>query len=271
MSKRISRTVGRRSAHTGTFAVVHHVEQHPAIRLLGGVTRLRAELATITVLAITWWLLDAHVAAGMGAWLILAGFFVLVAAWPRTRRLVTRRVRCVVTRHQLRASLVGSGVMTHEGRLPRLLWARPTPVGEQVWLWMRPGLSGRHLERITDELASGCWAREVRVHVHPRWTVLVRVETVRHDPLHGDSGIDSDLMAGRQYSRAADVIPLPDRATVAPRDSDTGTGGDTAAPTPTTASRPRSTSRTRARNPESAPVAEPEVTGRSGEDVTDYV
>lgn len=271
MSKRTKRTIGRQSAHTGTFEVIHHIEQHPVLRLLGGIARLRAELTTFVVLMISWYLIDRYLAAGLGAWLILGGLFLAAMAWPRSRRFVTRRVWCVLTRHGIRRCLVGRRVMTYEDRLPRLLWSRPTPVGEQVWIWMRPGLAGCHLERITDELASACWAREARVHINPKRTVLVRVEIVRHDPLHAATGIGSDLVAGLHHERAADVIPLPDRATVTPRQSDTGIGGDTASPTPSTVPRQRSTTRTRARSPEPAEPAEPEVRGRSGEDVTDYV
>ena len=159
MSKR-SKTVGRQSAQTGTFEIVHRVEQHWVLRLLGGIIRLRAELTTVAVLTMLWHTLDAHVWPGTGAWLILAGLTLVVLAYPRTRRMLTRRVWAVLTRHRLRACLVACRVMTHDGRLPRILWSRPSPVGERIWLWLRPGLCATHVERSPTSWPPGVWAKK---------------------------------------------------------------------------------------------------------------
>lgn len=284
-----TRTVGRQSAQTGTYHVIQHVEQHWAIKLLGGLVRLRAELTTLVVGLIVWRMLDvyvwqdSYVWPAQGAWLLLAGLALALLVIPHTRRYVRSRVWCVLDRHRLRTCLLECGVLTYSGRLPVLLWARPTNVGEQVWLWLRPGLCGEDLERNTPKISTACLAREVRIHVHQRWTVLARVDIVRHDPL-ATAGVQSDLTADLPEERpGGQVIPLPDRTTVRPAQSpehtaapgDTGTAGSTTASThpSTEVPRPRGTSRTRTRSADTAATAAdpPVSTGVSGEDVTDYV
>ena len=49
------------------------------------------------------------------------------------------------------------------GRLPFLLWARPSPVGEHVLVWLPAGMAVKDLERVTGELAAACWATDARI------------------------------------------------------------------------------------------------------------
>ena len=78
--------------------------------------------------------------------------------------------------------LVQSRVMTHEGLLPLFMWTRPTPVGERLWLWLRPGLPGRDIDAVTDRIAAACWAASARVKVSPKRAAVVSVEVIRRDP-----------------------------------------------------------------------------------------
>jgi hypothetical protein len=73
---------------------------------------------------------------------ILVALIVVIAVVPVSRRFVIRRVWCVFSRHRVRKCFVQSRVMTHEGLLPLFMWTRPTPVGDRLWLWLRPGLLG---------------------------------------------------------------------------------------------------------------------------------
>lgn len=107
----------------------------------------------------------------------------------RLRRRVSAWVWCVVVRHRLRlcfAEFIRSASRLHPGRLPLILWARPTPAGERVWVWLRPGLDLTDLDGKADKLAVACWAGEARmVRASARHAALVRVDITRRDPLTG--------------------------------------------------------------------------------------
>jgi hypothetical protein len=96
---------------------------------------------------------------------------------------------CLLVRHRLRmcfAQFVRAVNRTHPGSLPLILWARPTPAGERVWLWLRPGLDLADLDGKTGRVAVACWAGEARVvRTSTKYAALVRVDLARRDPLTG--------------------------------------------------------------------------------------
>jgi hypothetical protein len=96
---------------------------------------------------------------------------------------------CLVVRHRLRlcfAQFIRSAARTRAGCLPLVLWARPTPAGERVWLWLRPGLDLDDLDGRLGALAVACWAGQARVvRTSTRYAALVRVDLARRDPLTG--------------------------------------------------------------------------------------
>lgn len=96
---------------------------------------------------------------------------------------------CLVVRHRLRlcfAGIVRSSSGVRPGTLPLVLWARPTPAGERVWLWLRPGLELSDLDDKCGRIAVACWAKQVRVlAASERYAALVRVDISRRDPLVG--------------------------------------------------------------------------------------
>ena len=113
------------------------------------------------------------------------------AVYGRTRRLAIAWWWCLVVRHRLRLHFAqhaaGTATARHGSR-PLILHARPTPAGERVWVWLRPGLSIKDLEadgQIT-RLAVTCWASEVRVIGASRsYAGLLRFDITRREPLAG--------------------------------------------------------------------------------------
>jgi hypothetical protein len=64
------------------------------------------------------------------------------------------------------------------------LIARPTPVGERVWIYLRPGLSVNELQNRVDKIAVACHASTVIVdRASARTAALVRVDVKRREVL----------------------------------------------------------------------------------------
>src|SRR5262249_26517682 len=133
---------GRASYRTGSFEVFSYPHHSTPARVAGAVWRARAELTSVLALIGAWVLLTYQIPESWPDWtvpVILAGMIAVIGAVPVSRRFVTRRVWCVFSRHRVRKCFVQSRVMTHEGLLPLFMWAHPTPVGDRLWLWLRPG------------------------------------------------------------------------------------------------------------------------------------
>jgi hypothetical protein len=108
------------------------------------------------------------------------------AVYSKARRWVLAPIWCLIVRHRLRQCFAAFIISNREGTLPLILLARPTPVGERVWIWLRPGLSIQNLEQDgqVQKLAVACWAREVRVTPASRkYAAFVRVDVTRRETL----------------------------------------------------------------------------------------
>jgi hypothetical protein len=108
------------------------------------------------------------------------------AAFPKSRYWVLAPLWCLIVRHRLRMCFAAFIATNRTGTLPLILLARPTPAGERVWVWLRPGLSIRDLEQDgqVQKLAVACWANEARVaRASNKYAALVRVDITRREPL----------------------------------------------------------------------------------------
>ena len=131
-------------------------------------------------------------ASVLAPWLALLLVLVVLSvpmAVGRVRRRLVAMVWCAIVRHRLRlcfAEFIRATVRLHRQSPPMILLARPTPAGERVWVWLRPGLDLADLEGKTGKLAVACWAGEVRVvRASTRYAALIRVDITRRDPLTG--------------------------------------------------------------------------------------
>jgi hypothetical protein len=98
------------------------------------------------------------------AWLTLAITAPLIgvpAAVPAIRKWVVAIAWCFIVRHRLRVCFSQFIIANRSGSLPLILWARPTPVGERVWVYLRPGLSLSRLQQRLDEITVACHADSV--------------------------------------------------------------------------------------------------------------
>jgi hypothetical protein len=274
------RVRGRQSFRTGSLEVFTRPHHSMAALVAGVVWRWRVELLTATTLVVVWVVLVDRLPASWPSWsapVVLATTITVIYVVPVAGRFVTRRVWCVFSRHRVRKCFVQSRVMTHEGLLPLFMWTRPTPVGERLWLWLRPGLSGRDIETVTDRIAAACWAASARVTISPTRAAIVSVEITRRDPL-ADGQIPSPLLESvhpDHFDTDAHVIPLPNRATVTPPPPVKGpVPGDASVVDPAPATRGGATRRTGTRTAppvENTDASTAVVVGWSGKDVSDYV
>lgn len=154
--------------------------------------RWRTELAYLTVLAVAFRAL-ADLLTGIGAGILLAGLAAAAGLSARVRRLVARRFGRLKTRHGLQAVFVQVRLFNRYGRLPLILRIRPTPVGERVLVWFRPGICAEDLAAREAYLGAACWARDVRVARHARYAQLAIIEVIRRDPLAATAVVASPL------------------------------------------------------------------------------
>jgi hypothetical protein len=162
------------------------------------------------VLRMVWWwsieiaaaaavvLLQSSLAQAARPWIALTVVVLVVGVCTvvgPVRRFVSVWSWCLVVRHRLRlcfAGIVRGSGGTRPGLLPLILWAQPTPAGERVWLWLRPGLELADLDGKTGRIAVVCWAKQVRVvPASEKYAGFVRVDIARRDPLAGR--VDSPL------------------------------------------------------------------------------
>jgi hypothetical protein len=273
----------RPSYRTGSFEIFTYPHHSRPMLVAGAVWRWRVELLSVIMLIGAWVLVAYYIPADWPGWtvpLILAGIITLIGVTPVSRRFVVRRVWCVFSRHRVRKCFVQSRVMTHEGLLPLFMWARPIPVGDRLWLWLRPGLAARDVEGVADRIAAACWASAARVGVSTKRAAIVWVDIIRRDPLASPGLLTSPLLEGvdpEHFDTDAQVIPLPDRSTVTAATpvsaeiavEDSAASGD---PSPLVRGGMKRTG-TRTTTPihTTEPATAATVVGWSGRDVSDYV
>lgn len=184
---------------------------HPILALLVGVLAglvcgagVWALIRVWPVLRLLWWWLPeiltgfvvvygwaalAHYTVLVVRLLVLAALVAVVAAVRPVRRRLAALAWCVIVRHRLRTCFAQFIVANRYGSLPLIGVARPTPVGERVWIYLRPGLSLADLEARLDKLAVACHASSVIVErASSRTAALLRVDVKRREVLSATIG-----------------------------------------------------------------------------------
>jgi hypothetical protein len=159
--------------------------------------RWRTELTLLTFAAAALWRLALLITITWAA-VVLAAFISIVLAVPVTRRFAARRFWCVLARHRIQRLCYEARLHTRSGRIPLVLWIRPTKVGERAWLLCRAGICVEDFQAHLGELRAACFARDARATHNPRWSHLVTIDIVRHDTLAASNIIQSPLTRDRR-------------------------------------------------------------------------
>jgi hypothetical protein len=195
-------------------ATVASSYMHPILALLAGAVigvavalPIAAVIAVWPVLRVLWWWTpEISLAAG-----VVFGFILLAqhtplwvritvvmllaapAAFPLVRTNVMKVAYCFISRHRIRTCFAEFIIGNNKASLPFILWARITPVGESVWIWLRPGLALEDLNSRLDQIAVACWASLVTVErASASNAAYVRINIKRRDALTGT--VVSNLM-----------------------------------------------------------------------------
>ncbi|MEO3785053.1 hypothetical protein ABGB12_17110 [Actinocorallia sp. B10E7] len=132
----------------------------------------------------------------------------IIGLIPQPRRLVVAFGWCLISRHRLRACFNEFIISNRTGSLPLILWAKPLPVGERIWVWLRPGLSLTQLTGNLDRIAVACWANTVTVEqASGSNAAFVRFDIKRRDALSGV--ITSPLVDLVDPDTPASSAPVP--------------------------------------------------------------
>src|SRR5712691_9197873 len=181
----------------------------------GTAWRWRTELAILTAITAALWRLTRDMTLTWAA--VTLGVLVLaVLAVPGSRRFVTRRFWCVLARHRLQRLCYEARLHTRSGRLPLVLWTRPTKVGERTWVLCRAGICAEDFEAHIGELRAACYAREARVTRNRQWSQLVTIDIIRRDTLAADRHVPSPLMTTRTRPLTPEPPPVTPLAVVPP-------------------------------------------------------
>jgi hypothetical protein len=253
---------------------------HPIIALLAGalIGVVVAFIIAAVVIAwpvlraIWWWITEIiTITALVAGWLQLAehttlpvrlGVVALIGGVPAAISPIRRRVIalawCVITRHRIRTCFSEFIITNRTGSLPLILLARPTPVGERVWIWLRPGLCLVDIQDRLDQIAVACWASSVTVEAASEGNAAhIRLDIKRRDALTGT--ISSPLL-GLVPSNTPDIerdaLPVPSALDLPDVDA--------ADMTPTRSSR-------KDRSTAQVPTITPAPAATTGDDIEDWI
>jgi hypothetical protein len=173
--------------------------------------RWRTELLILSGLAVIFWRLDTWTNL-ISAGVVLGGLAAVAGAVPHSRRFITRRFWCILARHRLQRLCYEAKLHTRAGRLPLILWTRPTKVGERAFVLCRAGISAEDFQDRTEELRAACYARDARVTRNRRWSHLVTIDIIRRDTLAASELIKSPLerLTDRYHIGQLELVPPPD-------------------------------------------------------------
>lgn len=206
---------------------------HPVLALFAGAfvgLVLAAVTASIVaawpvIRAIWWWVPELGLTASLFiGWIELAAHTGLVlrliavtlivgvpAAITPVRRAICALAWCLISRHRIRTCFNEFIITNRTGSLPLILGARPTPAGERLWIWLRPGLSLADIQDRLEKIAAACWASAVLADLaKPSNSALIRIDIKRRDPLTGTvSSPLTTVLSGAIPRRKQDTATLP--------------------------------------------------------------
>src|SRR5215472_13351853 len=154
--------------------------------------RWRTELAILTLTTAAVWRL-AHLITYPWAGVVVGLALIAIGVLPWTRR----RLWCVLARHRLHRLCWEARLHTRSGRLPLILWTRPTKVGVRLFILCRAGICAEDFQGHIGELRAACYARDARVTRNRTWSQLVTIDIIRRDKLAAKNTITSPLRAHR--------------------------------------------------------------------------
>ncbi|MFF0174780.1 hypothetical protein [Micromonospora profundi] len=165
---------------------------------------------TLAVLLLTAWVQLANHTPTPVTLLVVA----LVVGVPAAIRPVRRQVKawgwCLVVRHRLRVCFAQFIIANQSGSLPLILWAKPTPVGERVWVYLRPGLSAKDLEGRLDKIAVTCHASTVLIErASENNAAYLRFDIKRREVLNAHVGSPLVDVIDRAAPVSASPLTIP--------------------------------------------------------------
>jgi hypothetical protein len=168
---------------------------------VGVAWRWRAELAIAAFLAAVLWRLSLLITLTW-AGILVASALNLALIVPHSRRFLTRRAWCVLARHRIHRLCYEARLHTRSGRLPLVLWIRPTEVGERAWVLCRAGISAEDFQDRAEQL------RAARRAGHPQ-PPLVPPGDHRHHPPRHPRGQQHHFVPAGAADRALPAPPRP--------------------------------------------------------------
>ena len=144
--------------------------------------RWRTEL-TLFAAALTGYVRLTLAITALWAAVTFAALITVALVVPHSRRFLAKRAWCVISRHRLQRAFYETRMHTRAGRLPLILWIRPTKVGERAWILCRAGVCADDFDACKAEIGAACYAREARVIRNKKWSHFVTLDVIRHDPL----------------------------------------------------------------------------------------
>jgi hypothetical protein len=175
----------------------------------GTAWRWRTELVVLSGLSAAFFWIWSQLHSPALAGLVLAAFLGIVFGLPWSRRFITARFWCVLARHRFQRLCWEVRLHTRAGKLPPVLWVRPTKVGERLFTWCPAGVAAEDFERHTGELRAACYAREARVTRDTQWSQLVIIDIIRRDTLAAAHTVHSPLkaVAATRHTQPNPAIP----------------------------------------------------------------
>jgi hypothetical protein len=158
----------------------------------GTAWRWRTELTTLASLTAAYCWLWSQLTLTWAA-VVLGVFLGIVFGLPWSRRFIVRRFWCVLSRHRFHRMCFEGRLHTRAGRVPLVLWTRPTKVGERLLVWVRAGLAAEDFAQHTGELRTACYARDARVTRNTKWSQFITIDIIRRDTLAAKNAVSTPL------------------------------------------------------------------------------